>query len=477
MTGGREGAPVRLRWPVLHVARASVIVALLLSVAAPRVAWAHGALKRASPASGARLDSLPREIRLTFNERVELAFARLALLGPGGDTVALGPIESVAGDGRELRVSIAGALREGTYRVHWRVAGRDGHPVRGDYSFTIAPGARGLADAAPAAENHGHHAPATMPAAAPDPDFDAGSPAYVIARWLTFVAALVVIGTVAFRFAVAGRLADVPGEPFRPAALSRVAMLGIVSGLALLGTSVARLAAQSLAMHGAGDMFAPATVGAMIAGTLWGTAWVLQVGATILALIGFSLARGGVRAGWMVSGVAAGGIALSMSLAGHAPAVADRPAVAVMVDSVHILGAAGWLGSLFVLLTVGLGQRLEEPAPDRVARAAAIVNAFSPAALVFAGVVVTTGAVSAGLHLGSVAALWGSTYGRALLLKLAILSIVAGIGAYNWLRVRPALGEERGVRRLQRSGGMELLVGLAVLGATAVLVATPTPME
>lgn len=464
-----------------HVARASLVVALLWSVAGPRVAWAHGALKRASPASGARLDSLPREIRLTFNERVERAFARLVLLGPEGDTIALGPIESVAGNERELRASIVGVLREGTYRVHWRVAGRDGHPVRGNHSFRIAPGARGLAGGAPATGDHGHHVPvplpSPMPTAAPVPDFDAGSPGFVIVRWLTFMAALVVIGAVAFRFAVAGRLADVPGAPFRPAVLSRVAMLGIVSGLALLGTSVARLAAQSLAMHGAGDMFAPATIGAMIAGTLWGLAWVLQVGATVLALIGFSLARGGFSAGWVVSAVAAGGVALSMSLAGHAPAVADRPALAVAVDSVHILAAAGWLGSLFVLLTVGLGQRLEGPAPDRVTRAVAMVNAFSPAALLFAGVVVTTGAISAGLHLGSIAALWSSGYGRALLLKLAILSIVAGIGAFNWLRVRPALGEEGGVRRLQRSGGMELLVGLAVLGATAVLVATPTPME
>jgi putative copper export protein len=64
-----------------------------------------------------------------------------------------------------------------------------------------------------------------------------------------------------------------------------------------------------------------------------------------------------------------------------------------------------------------------------------------------------------------------------LLLKLAVLSPVAATGAYNWLRVRPALGGDAGAARIRRSATAELAVGALVLLATAALVATPTAME
>jgi putative copper export protein len=83
--------------------------------------------------------------------------------------------------------------------------------------------------------------------------------------------------------------------------------------------------------------------------------------------------------------------------------------------------------------------------------------------------------ISAWLHLGHIAALWTSPYGRTLLLKVGIFSAVAVVGAYNFLRVRPALGARPGAERLRRSGTIELLLALAVLVVTAVLVAVPPP--
>lgn len=103
------------------------------------------------------------------------------------------------------------------------------------------------------------------------------------------------------------------------------------------------------------------------------------------------------------------------------------------------------------------------------------VNAFSPTALVFASLVVLTGVFAAWLHLGSIAALWNSSYGQTLLIKAALLVPVLGTGAYNWLRVRPALGDVQAAARLRRSGAVELAVGTLVIAATAVLVALQTP--
>ena len=74
------------------------------------------------------------------------------------------------------------------------------------------------------------------------------------------------------------------------------------------------------------------------------------------------------------------------------------------------------------------------------------------------------------------ATLWTTAFGRTLLVKLALLGGVAGVGAYNWRRVRPALGRRGGAARLRTSAMVELGFATLVVMATAVLVATPTPM-
>jgi len=128
------------------------------------------------------------------------------------------------------------------------------------------------------------------------------------------------------------------------------------------------------------------------------------------------------------------------------------------------------------MVLVALPIVAASPDVKRWSNIAALVHAFSPMALAFASVVALTGVISAWLQLGSVPALWATQYGRTLLVKIAALSGLIGTGAYNWLRVRPALGTEAATRRLQRSAGLELIVGSLVVCVTAVLVATETPV-
>src|SRR5690606_35381767 len=117
------------------------------------------------------------------------------------------------------------------------------------------------------------------------------------------------------------------------------------------------------------------------------------------------------------------------------------------------------------------------PKGERGAGVADLVNAFSPADLAFTAIVAVTGVFSAWLHLDAVSALWQSDYGRTLLIKLAVLSVVAATAAYNWLRVKPALGSNEGGVDIRRSATVELAIGALVIAVTALLVATPTPVE
>ena len=535
--------------------RAALLATLLLVIVFPQDADAHGALRRSEPAEGAQLTVVPRELRLVFNETVELGFARLALTGPDGP-VALGALTHPPDSASVLVAAVTGGLIAGPYTLAWQIAGEDGHPVRGQIAFTVAPGALGIAAVAAGPTAPGqetppasHHAAASFPT---DGGFDAESPLYVAIRWLTFVGLVGLLGAVAFRWilGIVHRRAPELAAGFLEPAASRAARLGLwMTGLVAVA-GLLRLYAQSHALHGGSAALQPAFIGTMLTRTLWGWGWLLQAAGTLVAAIGFVLARrstpalaivgaqgaeadscattllpaalvGGVDAdvdeddaisipprlssrgmdpqpsiresahrsegegvramarrpqiGWWIAGLGALALAFTPGMSGHAASTSRLAPLPVVMDAVHVLGAGGWLGSLLVVLIVGIPLALRLAPGDRGPAVAALVNAFSPAALWFAGAVVATGVFAAWLHLPEIPALWESAYGRMLLLKLGILSVLFGTGAYNWLRVKPALGDEAAAGRLRRSAIVELVVGAMVLLVTAVLVATSPP--
>lgn len=444
----------------------------------PAETVAHTGLAGAAPAANARLTTPPREVRLTFTDGVEIALSSIHLVLPEGDTVRLGPIVHPA-DSAQVLVAATGGLRSpGVYAVLWKIAGADGHPISGRYQFTVAPpaptvsAADTLAGAAPAPPVE-HHDPAVFPDRA---GFDASSPGYVLIRWLTFVGMLMVIGAVAFREVVlplAFRRDAGAVEGIRERAASRAARLGIAAAGMLGLAALLRLAAQAHALRGAAGRLDAAFLGALLGETAWGWGWLLQAIAVLLVVAAFRS-----RGGRTLAIAAAAAIALSASLSGHAAAVPDVAALALLADSLHLLGAGAWIGGLLLLLSVGLPATRKLQTDERGPAAAALVNAFSTTAVISVTVVVLTGAFAAWLHVGGVALLWQSGYGRTLLLKLAVLSAVLLTGLYNWKKVRPAVHTPAGVARLRRSASAELAIGAVVLLITAVLVAvSPGPPQ
>lgn len=461
-------------------ALAGLVAVCLLS--APSAAFAHGGLKSSLPASGATVHSAPKEIRLVFTEAVELAFTRVELRGPQGAVRLASP--SFAGSDRlTIFASIDAPLVAGNYTVTWQIAGADGHPVRGTYKFTIAADAIGLTPTTPtdsdtigAASTQVHHDPAVFPAAG---RFDAESPLYVAIRWLQFASILVLTGAVAFYVFVLGllRRAHPAGSPLITDASRGAASIGLYAAIALAAVVVMRLFAQSYAMHAPESGFAPALMWAMIGGTTWGWGWLLQLVAAVGAIIGFSAAGRSLNRGWLIATLSVVLGAFAPALSGHAASAPMLRPLAILSDGIHILGASGWLGSLFVVLAAGIPVAMRLETDARTAAVADLFNAFSPTALVFAGITAASGVFAAWLHLGTIPALWQTQYGKTLLIKLAVLGIVTATGAYNFLYVKPRLARPEGAIHIRRSATVEVAVAAGVLLVTAILVATPTAMD
>lgn len=449
------------------------VALLALTLTVSDCAFAHGALTSSAPSSGAHLTEAPRTISLVFSERPSVSLTSIRLVGPDGGDVALGPLTRDGKSGLSVSASVQGAVTSGVYTVKWQMAGDDGHPTRGSFRFTLA--LRQVMSGPPLSTDQVHENPISQPITA---TFDVESPAYVAIRWFQYGALVIMIGAIAFALVVMSLLQRTAGTPVVSTARARAAQIAVWATLLLAVTAIVRLFAQSYALHGVSLAPDLALIGTLLRLTQWGHAWVLEVIAVILALFAFRQARGGSLTAWRVAAVCVCAIALSMALSGHAAASPVLLTLAIVADSLHILGAGGWLGGLLLVILAGFPAALAGDATLRWRAVADLVHAFSPTALVFASMTAITGVFAAWLHLESVPALWQTRYGQVLLLKLAVLSVTAGIGLYNWQRVKPILdaGPE-GSRRLARSAAAELGVGVIVLLITAVLVATPTGMD
>jgi copper transport protein len=474
--------------PILRAMKAGpLICAILLSLLVPIRARAHGHLTRSLPAADARLHEAPRLLRLEFSEAPELAVSSVRLIAARGGEIALAPLHRAGDSLRVVIAEIAGPLQAGLYTVKWQMAGRDGHPVHGQYDFVIAEDASGVVtEPAPEPElGPSDSSPVPGPTTESVPmdtdrpgEFDSASVAYVIVRWAQFIGMLVVIGAVVFRGLILTRL---PRDRFDILTLDDAAARArrlAIAGASVLGASaVARLLAQWVAMRVAAVAPSAMPLERVIWQTAWGHAWLLEVGALTTLAIGLWLVgrAGGGRTGWGFAFVATIALACSLALSGHA--AASPAPLAAAVDAAHLLAAGGWMGGLFIVLTAGLPAARALPAPTRGAAGSALVNAFSQMALVFVMLLVATGFLAAWRNIESLSALVHSRYGQVLLLKLAALAVAVLIGLYNWLRARPALVRTGDDVPIQRAMRAELIAGLVVLLITAVLVAVPTPVD
>jgi copper resistance protein D len=166
----------------------------------------------------------------------------------------------------------------------------------------------------------------------------------------------------------------------------------------------------------------------------------------------------------------AGAVAAASSFAciGHARALSPGLPPILLV-SIHLLGVAFWLGGLVALFIVTRARD--------VAAVAAAVTRFGTAALMVVGVLVAAGVGLLWLLLGDFTELWRSAYGRYVMLKLAFVTALVCLAAFNKLSLTPRLraGDTRALQALRFSIRLELLAGVLILLTTAALTTVTGP--
>jgi len=285
------------------------------------------------------------------------------------------------------------------------------------------------------------------------------------AGWTLFAGLTLLVGAVIARWAILPRAGPSDGHR-RSMSIDATARFALAANLLAIAGLAFFFLRQLLEFR---DPFAPWTEDAtLLLRTGWGRSWMLAVGGSVLcagALLGAALER---RAGWFVATPIAMALGTFPSLTGHAAGVERLRGLTLAADSLHVWAAGAWIGGLAVVVYLDVAARRTSPGGGDPLPG--LVRAFSPVAMASVGVLVLTGSFAAWMHLPAPSALLSTGYGRTLVVKVALVLVVLGLGARNYRVLTPRLGTTSGDRSLRRSAALELIFAQAVLVATAVLV-------
>ncbi|MDQ6770992.1 MAG: CopD family protein [Gemmatimonadota bacterium] len=413
----------------------------------------------------------PQLIRLWFSERPDLSITAVSLKDANGREFTLAAPERDPADPLLVLVPVSLPLPPGRYTVAWRTAASDGHPSRGTFSFVVL-GSAGLPAGPPprATDRIGTSTVASassMTGESGEVADAASSVSNSLARTLSFVGLLVLIGATTFRALVLHRARGISTQ-MRDQMEARAALLGLSASVLVLLGVFARLFLESQMMSAMPGM-ETMSMTEMAMHTQWGLALRLEIGAAVLALVSFALARRRLRGAWLAASISAIVLAVTPALAGHAAASPKFTSLMIATDFLHVLGGASWLGSLLAVMVVGIPLSLTLDGAERWSTVASLVNSFSQVALPSVAIVVGSGLLASWVHLEHLSSLWQTEYGQVLLLKLLLVAVTLTIGAYNFRRVQPQLVNEVGAVRLRLSAAIELGFGFLILLVTGFL--------
>jgi len=413
-----------------RLASALATLALLVAPALPGVTgtrvFAHAQLIASSPGAGAVLAESPEEIRLVFSEPLEVQVTSLDLATEDDSAVVMRTGEIDPEDPYAL-VLVDPELADGVYQLTWRtLSSADGHTAEGFLSFGI-----GDIEGVITSEPDGGMVHTETDAAG------------VVGRWLTYIGLLLALGMAVFHRVV---MRDGP----MPTRLARIL------GLGLLLSSAATVAMAIAAGFEAGG------VGEYLVGTRNG---LLQLGRGLVAAAGGTalLIMRPRFAGAVAAGTGLVGIVL-LVMAGHAAALPGP--VPIIGQTVHVVGAAVWIGGIVALLVLAVRPALLSTTPPPMR---SLMPRFSALALVSIGLVVLTGIYSAYVQTGTLLDP-GTEYGGTLLLKSLFAAGALALGAVNYFDGGRMMGWLDGFRNRVT---LEITLAGAVLVLTAMLATTP----
>ncbi|MGW3322263.1 copper resistance CopC/CopD family protein [Streptomyces virginiae] len=398
------------RRPLTVLALVAAVLALLIGGAG--AASAHAGLSGSDPADGSVLKTEPQHVTLTFTESVSFSDDSLRVLSPANERVNPRPAQHADGKENTARVELSGKLPQGTYTVAWRVVSADGHPISGAFVFSI-----------------GQPSDTAAVVATDSPDDTAVGRLYGVLRHVAYSGLALLVGAATFVLVC-----------WPAAGATRPVRRLLTVGWAALTASTVALLLLRGPYETAGSVtsaFDLAQLGRAVTtrsgGALMARLVLLAVAAVLLRRWARRLDRVddgaqppelGAR-DRQVGALLAVALAVTWAFAEHA-AAGIQVLLAMPVAVLHLLAMGVWLGGLITLLLL---LRRRDPAGQGIPASA--IAGFSRLAFRAVAVLVATGVYQSWRQVGSWEALSTTSYGRTLVVKVAVVVLVLWVASYS----------------------------------------------
>jgi copper transport protein len=210
--------------------------------------------------------------------------------------------------------------------------------------------------------------------------------------------------------------------------------------------------------------------------TNFGSIWLIRMAITIILLgIWFGLDRKKIltKKNQIPMLIAMLALIATSSLIGHGAASGETPAL--ILDYIHNLVAAVWIGGIFYFVFTLLPTLSQLKEINREKMSLALIPRFSIAFVISIGIVIITGPLLMWFLESDVGLITDSVYGQLIMVKIAIAAIMISLGGFFQFRIQK--NAEKNIqtqkisvhRKLKRSLKLDAALGVILLGVVALL--------
>lgn len=421
---------------------------------------AHAILLRSNPARDAILKKAPTQIQMWFSEDLSPAFSTAYVTNATDSTVQnlatkakhldIGNAHIAADNAQEIDVSLKPDLSPAIYLVVYRTqSAADGHILNGTFLFTVAE------PDGTVPTSHGSPLSSSVEAPAAAGQLDGATSFTFLMITLVELGVVFWVGAQLWQIFVFRLMETTDQEKQEEQVLYQEAtqrfeyLFSIPTLLLLLCSNIGVLVGQALVVTGTQwtQVLDPTLLGGILTNGYFGTYWVVREVVVVLALL-LAISAIFIKKRpiffenvypWL--NLLLGLVLLAaMSLSGHAAAVSNNLLVSsVLIDWLHLLAAALWIGGMFYLATIYLPILKGRLFKERAAALLKTLPRYSPLAIMGVIMMAVSGPTSATIHLSSPEELITTAYGLTLLVKIVLVVGLLLTSAVHVFFFRPTL--------------------------------------
>ncbi|WP_350301037.1 copper resistance protein CopC [Peribacillus frigoritolerans] len=427
-----------------------LVVSLFVLLLNPAMAFGHATIISSNPSPNEAMDALPEKISIQFSENIQPAFHSLEVFSQDGDKIQIQDSAISEQSEKVLEAKWQDTIDEGIYYIKWRVVSSDGHPIEGTIPFQFGDSA-GLSD------QENSEVSASFP-----------NSINVILQSLQYICFAALTGILFFRLSL---MKD--SRLFEASRRTRLYLWLSYAGLAFSIFCSLPLKVTIDAGVGWTDAFKVSYIKEVLNATNFGSVWIIEILILLLLflVIYFMLENTLNKSLPYLSFIIIACLMICKALTGHTAAVPNQ-VLAVLMDFLHLLSMALWLGGLMALLVIlpGLANR-QAVQEDKRTFYWSIISRFSKWSFLFVIILIVSGIYSSLQHIPTIHSLFNTTYGQLLLAKIGLMLVMIVLGGLHFLRGR------KQTKKLGYSVGIEFGLGIVILVVAALLTNVQTAMS